>query len=76
MARGLSEEEKARYLVELQEIAEGQGGACLSKVYENARTLLRWRCAEGHEWSAIPNNVRHFSWCPVCAMARRSGSRR
>lgn len=26
MARGLSEEEKARHLVELQAIAEGQGG--------------------------------------------------
>lgn len=75
MPRGLTNEEKARHLSELQAIAEGQGGACLSEAYQNARTLLRWRCAEGHEWNAIPNNVRHFSWCPECAMARRSGPR-
>lgn len=75
MPRGLREEEKARHLTELQAIAEGQGGTCLSGVFENARTRLYWRCAEGHEWNAIPNNVRHFSWRPVCAMSRRSGSR-
>lgn len=76
MPRGLTEDEKARHLAELRALAEGQGGACLSGTYENAKTPLSWRCAEGHEWNAIPNNVRHFSWCPVCAMARRNGPRR
>lgn len=72
MPRGLTEEERARHLAELRTIAEGQGGMCLSTVYVNAKTPLRWRCEEGHEWEAIPNNVRHWSWCPDCAMARRS----
>lgn len=75
MPRGLTEDEKARHLIELLEVAEGQGGACLSEAYENAKTPLRWRCAVGHEWEAIPSNVRHYSWCPRCAKARRYGPR-
>ncbi len=76
MPRGLTEEEKSRHLAELRAVAEGQGGVCLTGVYENAKTPLRWRCAEGHEWEAIPNNVRHYSWCPKCAKARRCGPKR
>lgn len=75
MPRGLTEDEKARHLIELREIAEGQGGVCLSEAYENAKTPLRWRCAVGHEWEAIPSNVRHYSWCPRCAKSRRYGPR-
>ena len=76
MPRELSPAERARHLAELQAIAEGQGGACLSDTYVNAKTPLAWRCEVGHEWTAIPNNVRHSTWCPLCAMLRRSGPRR
>ena len=75
MPRGLTDGDKAKHLAELKAIAEGQGGMCLSVAYVNAKTPLRWRCAVGHEWEAIPNNVRHFSWCPLCAMAKRSRPR-
>ena len=75
MPRGLTEDEKARHLAELRALAEGQGGACLSSEYINAKTPLLWLCEKGHEWEAIPNNVRHWSWCPHCAMARRSKGR-
>ena len=52
----------------MQEIAQKRGGACLSKEYKNAHTKLRWRCAEGHEWEALPLNVyNHGKWCAVCA---------
>lgn len=48
--------------------AKELGGLCLSEKYVNARTHLRWRCAEGHEWEAVPDSVmRAESWCPSCA---------
>ena len=76
MPRGLSNEEKQRWLAELRLVAEGQGGQCLSDTYENATTPLHWRCAENHEWDATPRNVVHAgTWCPHCAMARRHGPR-
>jgi len=28
---------------------------------------MRWRCAEGHEWSALPERIRRGAWCPMCA---------
>ena len=49
-------------------IAASRGGCCLSQTYTSARLPLLWRCAQGHEWSATPANIRnHGSWCPTCA---------
>ena len=51
----------------MQAIATARGGACLSAAYAGLKTPLQWRCSFGHEWSAIPNNVKnHGSWCPHC----------
>ena len=58
-------------LSEFQDLAASRGGACLSNTYENARTPLRWCCAEGHQWNATPNKVKRGSWCPTCANIRR-----
>ncbi len=53
---------------QMQVLAEARGGSCLSTVYVNGSTKLRWRCAEGHEWEAVPNSVKNDgSWCPVCS---------
>lgn len=53
---------------EMKLIAEKQGGKCLSEEYKNARTKLKWQCAEGHIWEAIPNSVKHRgTWCGRCA---------
>jgi hypothetical protein len=52
---------------EMQEIARGRGGECLSTVYVNGRTKLKWQCKEGHTWETAPHNVKHGSWCPVCS---------
>lgn len=52
---------------EMRHIAAQRGGKCLSTDYVNMYTKLRWRCREGHEWSAKPGNIVHArSWCPVC----------
>src|SRR5690606_11363063 len=47
--------------------AEMRGGACLSETYVNSKTKLRWQCASGHEWNALPSRVRQGTWCPFCA---------
>jgi hypothetical protein len=63
-----SREFKQKMLAEMQEIANVRGGRCLSREYVNTMSKLRWQCAEGHEWTALPNNIKsHGSWCPVCA---------
>ena len=52
---------------EMREIATRCGGVCLSKFYTNSVTKLRWRCVNGHEWEARPNNIKHGYWCPHCS---------
>ena len=58
-------------LFQFQDIAARRGGLCLSQIYVNERTALWWRCAEGHEWNAMPSKIRRGSWCPQCACIRR-----
>jgi hypothetical protein len=52
-------------------LATRRGGMCLSKTYLNERTVLKWRCADGHEWKAMPEKIKRGSWCPTCANIRR-----
>ena len=52
----------------MRALAREHDGECLSTAYVNSFTKLRWRCAEGHEWEAQPNNVKNLdNWCPACA---------
>jgi len=52
----------------MKNLAESRGGECLSDHYVNAFAKLRWRCANGHEWSATASSIKnHKTWCPVCA---------
>jgi glutaredoxin len=60
-------------LVELESFAHEKNGHCLSKTYVDARSPLRWRCVNGHEWEASATNVLNKnSWCPYCAGQRGS----
>ena len=52
---------------ELQVIAQKRGGECLSPKIVNARTNLKWRCAEGHTWLATPSSVKNGTWCLICS---------
>lgn len=52
---------------EMHRIADDRGGKCLSEKYINAKTHLSWECANGHQWSARPGNVKRGQWCAVCA---------
>ncbi|CAL8475120.1 MULTISPECIES: hypothetical protein [Caballeronia] len=50
----------------LREVAQVRGGALLSRRYVDAATPLRWTCAYGHVWDALPDKAsRH--WCVECA---------
>lgn len=53
---------------DMRAIAAEHGGKCLSQHYGNAHTKLSWRCAQGHEWDAVPNSIKdRRTWCPRCA---------
>ena len=58
-------------LREMRVLAKHRGGDCLSKQYVNDDTKLTWRCAAGHEWRAVPVDVKRGSWCPYCARTVR-----
>ncbi len=55
----------------MREMAAEQGGACLSTTYNGIYDRLRWRCARGHKWVTVANNVRRGGWCPLCAHSVR-----
>ncbi len=47
-------------------LAKAKEGECLSKVYITARTKMKWRCKEGHEWKSTFDDVKHGYWCKKC----------
>ncbi|MDR5777537.1 MULTISPECIES: hypothetical protein [unclassified Caballeronia] len=56
----------------MREIAAERGGHCLSERYDNARTLLRWQCAQGHTWEASATQTQRGQWCSFCSGHRHS----
>ncbi len=56
---------------EMHRLASKRKGKCLSKEYINARTKLRWQCAEGHIWEAVPDSIKSGSWCRICSRKNR-----
>lgn len=39
----------------------------MSNVYINSKKKILWECADGHQWEAMPTDVKNKkSWCPVC----------
>lgn len=50
-----------------KELAASRGGICVSETYTNSHARLKWRCREGHNWSASFSNIQSGKWCPWCA---------
>jgi hypothetical protein len=68
---------KLRYGIEdLRQVAQANGGECLSETYLNAHTSMRWKCREGHVWQNCANNVRRGQWCDVCSSKKAGLLRR
>jgi len=65
--RKCAQRRNAHTIGEMQEIARARDGQCLSRVYTNNLTALKWRCAMGHCWKATPNRVIQGAWCRQCA---------
>ena len=59
---------------DFKEIARERGGKCLSDVYVNSYTKLRFRCWCGQEWEGRPDNIKRGHWCPTCGSKRRKFS--
>lgn len=55
------------YLKRLISIAKKHGGNCLSEIYKGSGVKLRWECAKGHHWEAVPDSILQGVWCPACA---------
>jgi len=53
-----------------QKVALERSGKCLSRKYVNARQKLKWKCADGHVWTASYSSVYSGSWCPKCVGSR------
>jgi hypothetical protein len=52
---------------DMQAFAAKKGGKCLSKVYVNRNTNLKWQCSKGHIWETPFKEITsHDSWCPHC----------
>lgn len=58
---------KSLSMEEMHEIATSRGGKCLSELYENVDSKLRWMCEKGHVWMALPSSVKKGHWCAKCA---------
>ena len=57
---------------QMDEIAKTKGGKCLSTIYVNSKTKLKWECSKGHQWDAMPIKVKNAgTWCPFCAGNRK-----
>lgn len=51
----------------LKEVARKKNGKLLSTTYLGIFEKLDWLCHRGHQFSAVPNNVKNSgSWCPTC----------
>lgn len=64
------------FINELQILAKNNQGKLLSTKYITSRTKLKWRCSEGHEWYATPDQVKRGRWCKICGFEKTASSKR
>jgi hypothetical protein len=60
----------------MNELAERNGGHCISKTYKNSHTHLDWECDKEHRWKAKPNNIQQGQWCPTCRRVQLADKQR
>lgn len=56
---------------EMRRLAIMRCGRCMSPCYTGSRTKLLWGCRSGHQWYAVPGNIKRGNWCPTCARNQR-----
>ena len=73
--RRCSTDRQKKTIEEMQALASKQGGRCLSPVYVNAFTKLRWECGQGHVFEASPHHIKRGRWCRICGNKRAIAER-
>lgn len=59
---------KRKSIKDCMEVAQSNGGLCLSDAYSRNSDPLRWKCGRcSNEWMATYANVAKGTWCPRCA---------
>jgi len=58
---------RGKTIEDMQQLANLKGGRCLSATFAGINNKLRWQCAQGHIWQAIPKNIQKGHWCQSCA---------
>jgi len=61
---------------DMSKLAAKRGGKCLSTIYINVGTRLRWQCAKGHIWETTPEKIHMGRWCQKCSGKRNGDLRR
>ncbi|MDQ5988222.1 MAG: hypothetical protein CSYNP_03980 [Syntrophus sp. SKADARSKE-3] len=61
-----------KLMVKLRKIAKEHKGECLSDLPEGLNKNVKFRCAEGHEWTAVAGNILSGSWCKKCGYDSQS----
>lgn len=51
---------------DMQKRAEKRDGKCLSKIYVDSKTKLKWGCSKGHIFYMRPSSVGQGHWCNIC----------
>lgn len=62
---------KGMTLADMNALAAGRGGRCVSRRYRHSRTALEWECQAGHRFWLMPLTVKDGGWCPICQIEAR-----
>ena len=63
-----------QHLQWLREYASERGGKCLSTIFKNRKTKIKFECAEGHQWEVLPTIIFYErTWCKKCAGLAKLG---
>ena len=59
-------EKRKNTIEDMQILAKKHEGKCLSTVYIDANTKLRWSCDKGHIFEKEPADIQQGRWCTRC----------
>jgi hypothetical protein len=62
---------RKKTIQEMHNLAKIKGGKCLSTKYLNNKTKLKWQCADGHVWDAVPYSISQGKWCRKCGNLKK-----
>lgn len=65
-------EPKYRDVEYCQNLAKLKLGSCLSKIYIDTQTPLKWKCKRNHKWSSVISRIESGAWCRKCDYLDRS----